>query len=124
MHAVVREAKPRKILITGPNYRAVEELSGRLAENLDGDPKAVCDFFCLYSRTRDPKPVSASGQHLNLKMHHPPIVNVERTPSIFNMLFPITSALYPFVVHTPGLSIPLAKLPCTSRNIRLESHSF
>jgi AAA domain len=67
LHAVVREVQPRKILIAGPNYRAVEELSERLAANLCGDAKAVCDFFWLYSRSRDPKIPSASGSHLTLK---------------------------------------------------------
>src|SRR5262249_14684793 len=39
LHAVVREAQFRKILIAGPNYRAIEELSDRLAENLNADVK-------------------------------------------------------------------------------------
>lgn len=67
LHGVVREAQPRKILVAGPNYRAVEELSERLAKNLDGDPKAACDFYWLYSRSRNPKSVDASGNHLTLK---------------------------------------------------------
>jgi len=67
LHAIVREAKIRKILIAGPNYRAVEELSERLAKNLNADAKAACDFFSLYSRTRLAKPVPTCAAHLNLK---------------------------------------------------------
>jgi hypothetical protein len=67
LHAVVREGVVRKILLTGPNYRAVEELSERLARNLSGDAKASCDFFWLYARTRTPKPITISASHLNLK---------------------------------------------------------
>jgi hypothetical protein len=52
LHAVIREGKPRKILIVGPNYRTAEELSGRLARNLEGDGAAKCDFYWLYSRSR------------------------------------------------------------------------
>jgi AAA domain len=67
LHAIIREQKQRNILITGPNYRTVEELSGRLAENLAGDATAPCDFYWVYSRTRedkkDPYPV---GSHMSL----------------------------------------------------------
>jgi hypothetical protein len=66
LHAVVREKKQRKILITGPNYRAVEELAERLTHNLDKDAKAACDFFWLYSRNREPKPAPVTKGHLNL----------------------------------------------------------
>lgn len=67
LHAIIREATIRKILIAGPNYRAVEELSERLAKNLNTDANAVCDFFWLYSRTRLAKPVPTCATHLNLK---------------------------------------------------------
>jgi hypothetical protein len=67
LHAVVREGKVRKILLAGPNYRAVEELSERLAKNLSADSKASCDFFWLYARTREPKAITISAAHLNLK---------------------------------------------------------
>ncbi|WP_338832659.1 DEAD/DEAH box helicase [Bradyrhizobium sp. 27S5] len=67
LHAIVREGKVRKILLTGPNYRAVEELSLRLARNLASDQKAACDFFWLYARTRKPADIDISVPHLNLK---------------------------------------------------------
>jgi hypothetical protein len=67
LHAVVREGKFRKILIAGPNYRAVEELSGRLSKNLDADSAAACDFYWLYSKSRGPQTVPTSQSHLNLK---------------------------------------------------------
>jgi len=67
LHAVVREGKPRKILIAGPNYRTAEELSGRLAKNLEGDAAATCDFYWLYSRSRGAKALTSNAKHLTLK---------------------------------------------------------
>ena len=61
LHAIVREGQPRKILITGPNYRTVEELSGRLLKNLENDPTAKADYFWLYSKSRTPKTVTSSN---------------------------------------------------------------
>lgn len=67
LHAVVREKKQRKILITGPNYRTVEELATRLAANLDGDAAAVCSFNWLCSKGREPKTAPTVGSHLSLR---------------------------------------------------------
>lgn len=66
VQAVVKEGAQRNILITGPNYRTVEELAGRLAANLDG-AGLPCDFYWLYSKSRTPKALPATGAHLNLK---------------------------------------------------------
>lgn len=65
LHAMVREGPSRKILITGPNYRTVEELSGRLLRNLEADAAATGDFFWLYSKSRTPKDVSSSNPNLS-----------------------------------------------------------
>ena len=67
LHAVVREGKQKRILITGPNYRTVEELADRLAKNLIADTAAACSFFWIYSKGREPKAVPASGAHLDLR---------------------------------------------------------
>ena len=67
LHATVREGKRRKILVSGPNYRAVEELACRLAERLGQDTSAAGDFFWVYSRYRDTGTPPAVGSHLNLK---------------------------------------------------------
>jgi len=67
LHGVIREGKQRKILLSGPNYRTVEELGARLAGNLTQDPKAACDFYWVYSRNRDPKVPSGAAPHLDLK---------------------------------------------------------
>lgn len=64
VHAVVREKVGRKILLTGPNYRAVEELSGRLLANLDGDAHSTAQVFWVYSRSREPKDMPAVQGHL------------------------------------------------------------
>ncbi len=67
LHAVAREGKQKRILITGPNYRTVEELAERLAQNLGTDTKTQCSFFWVYSRGREPKPVPTVGTHLDLR---------------------------------------------------------
>lgn len=69
IHAVVREAvatgKGSNILLTGPNYRAVEVLSNRLLVLLAKDPSAKCDLFHAYSKSRELPPSSALPPHVN-----------------------------------------------------------
>ena len=67
LHAIVRQNVPIKILVTGPNYRTVEELSQRLVANLESDTSASCDFFWLYSRSRGAKQLNSKATHFNLK---------------------------------------------------------
>lgn len=67
LHSLIRQKKAKKILIAGPNYRTAEELSGRLVKNLEADPSAACDYYWLYSKSRDPKPLETKAKHLNLK---------------------------------------------------------
>jgi hypothetical protein len=71
LHAIVSEAqvnpRSRKILITGPNYRAVEELAGRLLNNLDNDEKLTADIFWVYSSSREPKIIPETKSHLVAK---------------------------------------------------------
>lgn len=69
LHALVREgqkqARSRKILLTGPNYRAVEELAGRLLESLDSDPTCHAEFYWVYSRNRVPRALPKTKPHLH-----------------------------------------------------------
>lgn len=69
LHAVVREAislgKGANILLTGPNYRAVEVLADRLLELLARDPSATCDFFRAYSKSRELPPAPSLPAHVN-----------------------------------------------------------
>jgi superfamily I DNA and/or RNA helicase len=67
LHSIIRQRLAKNILITGPNYRTVEELSDRLVKNLESDTTAACDYYCLYSKSRDPKPIETKAKHLNLK---------------------------------------------------------
>jgi AAA domain len=75
LHALVAEAqknpRSRKILITGPNYRAVEELSERLLASLDGDSACPADFFWVYSRSRPPKALPDTKPHLHAAATQP-----------------------------------------------------
>lgn len=67
LHSVIHQRMAKKLLIAGPNYRTVEELSDRLIKNLEADTSSACDFYCLYSKSRDPKPLKIKVQHMNLK---------------------------------------------------------
>jgi len=68
LHAVVGEGKARKILIAGPNYRTVEELSGRLLDNLNKDTASSADYFWVYSRSRsDVKNIPDTEAHLHAR---------------------------------------------------------
>lgn len=68
LHAVVRESINagigRKILLTGPNYRAVEVLADRVLEALKKDPTAGCDFFRAYSKSRELPPTPILPAHV------------------------------------------------------------
>jgi hypothetical protein len=65
LHAMVREAGKKKILISGPNYRAVEELSSRLLTNLSNDTNCSADVFWVYSRSREPKALANIPGHID-----------------------------------------------------------
>lgn len=65
LHAVIREGRQRRILISGPNYRTVEEIFFRLLRNLDFDLNVNCSAFLAYSPSRTPRTVPAVGNHLN-----------------------------------------------------------
>ncbi|WP_425668540.1 DEAD/DEAH box helicase [Agrobacterium radiobacter] len=64
LHGAVRVDNPRKILITGPNYRTVEELSTRLLKSLEADAAATADYFWFYSKSRDPKDVASTNKNV------------------------------------------------------------
>ncbi len=60
----VRMRKGKKILITGPNYRAVEELTGRLIKSINSDSTVPCHIYMGYSRSRDPQPFPDVSNHI------------------------------------------------------------
>jgi superfamily I DNA and/or RNA helicase len=66
VHALVNEVAwlgiGRKILLTGPNYRATEVLADRVFNSLSSDPTATCDLFRAYSKSRPlPTPLTYPG---------------------------------------------------------------
>jgi hypothetical protein len=71
VHSIVNESQTlsitKKILITGPNYRAVEELAERIIRNVNRDEKCICDMFMVYSQSREPKIFSETSVHFNLR---------------------------------------------------------
>lgn len=66
--AMVLEAnqlkKPLKILLTGPNYRAVEELAERTLGLLATQGGAACDFYRAYSKSRELPPATKLPPHI------------------------------------------------------------
>lgn len=58
IHGVVRYEAPRRhsspyaILLTGPNYKAVSELAGRVVEALAADASALCRIYFVASEAR------------------------------------------------------------------------
>lgn len=79
LHAAVSEGqkvnRSRKILVTGPNYRAVEELAERLLGSLDGD-KCSADMFWVYSRSREVK----NPVYKNPKIHAVAVQPIPENP--------------------------------------------
>ena len=64
LHAAIREEATRKILIAGPNYRTVEELSGRLLKNLNLDHDAKADVIWMYSKSREPTVIESTNPNV------------------------------------------------------------
>ena len=67
----VRLKVGRKILLTGPNYRAVEVLAGAVLDLLSSVPTAPCAFYRAYSKSRvvpdSPKlPKHIQGENVRL----------------------------------------------------------
>ena len=89
VHSIVNESQSisitRKILLTGPNYRAVEELAERIIRNIDNDEKCICDIFMVYTQSRIPKDFGEIGGHINFRsfsLRHDPEAEQELTLSI------------------------------------------
>lgn len=68
-HALIREAvaagRGANILISGPTYKAVEELLTRLVDALAKDPIATAEVYAGYSRSRTPVPLASSAAHVH-----------------------------------------------------------
>lgn len=93
LHSTVREGQTknisRKILITGPNYRAVEELADRLLSNLNLDPNCRAKIYWAYSSSREIRKPGPAEAHLravglNLKTHPLSPEFLEMTESLHN----------------------------------------
>jgi len=89
VHAIVSESQnltiTKKILITGPNYRSVEELAERIIRSIDRDEKCPCDMFMVYTQSREPKIFPDTNEHLNLKsfsLKNDPVVERELISSL------------------------------------------
>ncbi|MCC5853816.1 MAG: AAA family ATPase [Alkalimonas sp.] len=68
IHALASEAIAKgsglKILLTGPNYRAVQELIDRTISSIENDASCVLDVFSGFSRSREPVPLNLNAAHL------------------------------------------------------------
>lgn len=70
VHALARDAAKKgeglNVLLTGPTYKAVEEVVGRVIKLLDADPTCPCDVFICYSSSQVPKTFEEGNPHLNV----------------------------------------------------------
>jgi hypothetical protein len=68
VHALVSHAaaanKGIKVLLTGPTYKAVEELVGRVIKLLDADAACKSEVYVCYSAGRQHMAVATKGKHL------------------------------------------------------------
>lgn len=66
VHNSVQRKKPLNILVTGPTYKAVEELIERVLDGLDNDPSSPADVFVGYSSSKMPKTFSVENAHVQV----------------------------------------------------------
>lgn len=68
VHALVAHAatakKGLKVLLTGPTYKAVEELVGRVIKLLDADAAYKSEVYVCYSAGRQHMTIAPKGKHL------------------------------------------------------------
>jgi len=71
LHALIKESKTtamgKNILVTGPNYRAVEELLGRLIGSLNEDTSCSAEIYGVYSSSREPKALPTVESHIKAR---------------------------------------------------------
>lgn len=105
IHSLVFESKStgktRKVLITGPNYRTVEELASRLLDSIDKDENCPVDMFWAYSRSRDPKDLPEVKEHINAYSFQPNtfIPNAETLALIESLNNPDTTTIIATSAH-------------------------
>ena len=67
VHEAVHRSQPLKVLISGPTYKAVEEIVGRVIESLDTDTTCPAEIFVGYSSSQTPKTFAAANSHLRVE---------------------------------------------------------
>lgn len=70
IHGLVYNAaqlqQPLKILVSGPTYKAVEELIGRVIHSLEQDSACSSEIFVAYSSSKLPTSFPSTGKHLQV----------------------------------------------------------
>lgn len=67
VHDAVHRNQSLKVLVSGPTYKAVEEIIGRVIESLDDDPTCLAEIFVGYSSSQTPKFFAAINPHLHIE---------------------------------------------------------
>ncbi|WP_338591628.1 AAA domain-containing protein [Shewanella khirikhana] len=67
VHDAVQRNQPLKLLVTGPTYKAVEEIIGRVVEALDADLSCPSEVFVGYSSSQIPKSLRTVNSHLKVE---------------------------------------------------------
>jgi hypothetical protein len=70
IQALIRNSKKHRkginILISGPTYKAIEEVIDRLIESLEKDASTACEIFVGYGKSRVIKNFNTTASHLSL----------------------------------------------------------
>ena len=70
IQALIRNSKKHgkgiNVLISGPTYKAIEEIVDRLIESLEKDSLTACEMFVGYAKSRVAKNFSTTASHLAL----------------------------------------------------------
>lgn len=67
LHDAHANGKHLKLLVSGPTYKAVEELIHRVVRALDADASCPASIFVAYSRSHPATPVTSSQAHLRVE---------------------------------------------------------
>ncbi|ENK8040869.1 ATP-binding protein [Salmonella enterica] len=71
------DSKPLNILVTGPTYKAVEEVIGRIIESLSNDSYCSAEIYVGYSSAQQPKPFTSTSTQIYVESFNLNVNNQE-----------------------------------------------
>ena len=67
VYDAMHERNPLNILVTGPTYKAVEEVIGRVIESLSNEPYCSAEIYVGYSSAQQPKSFTSTSTQLHVE---------------------------------------------------------